>query len=69
VTKNYENVHLFVWPFVIVERRNGGSFLPTVSRRAEEMMLAVEVVVVVGCFVASAAPLHLGFDQNILNPP
>jgi hypothetical protein len=33
------------------------------------MMLVVEVVVVVGCFAASAAPLHLDFDQNIPNPP
>ncbi len=44
-------------------------FLLKLAGRAEEMMLAVEVMVVVGCFAASAAPLHLGFDQNIPNPP
>jgi hypothetical protein len=32
-------------------------------------MVAVEVVVVVGCFAASTAHLHLDFDQNIPNPP
>ncbi len=32
------------------------------------MLLAGVVVVVVGCFAASAAPLLLGFNQNILNP-
>jgi hypothetical protein len=60
---------LFVWPFIVVERHDGGMFLLKLAGRAEEMMLAVEVMVVVGCFAASAAPLHLGFDQNIPNPP
>ncbi len=46
-----------------------GSFLLATAGGAEEMMLAGDVVVVVGCFAASAAPLHLGFDQNIPNPP
>jgi hypothetical protein len=68
VTENFENSCAVVWPFIVVERCNGGSFLLTVVGRAEEMMLAVEVVVVVGCFAASAAPLHLGFNQNIPNP-
>jgi hypothetical protein len=69
VTENCDKVCSFVWQFGVVERHNGGSFVLMAAERAEEMMLAVEVVVVVGCFAVSAAPLHYGFDQNIPNPP
>jgi hypothetical protein len=69
VTKHFERSHLFVWPFDVVGRNNRGLFLLTAAGGTEETMLAGEVVVAVGCFAASAAPLHLGFDQDILNPP
>jgi hypothetical protein len=69
VTDKYERWSLFFWPFMVVGGHNGGWFLLTVARRAEKIMVAVEVVVVVGCFAASTACLHLGFDQNMPNPP
>ncbi len=54
---------------MVVERYNGGLFLLMAAGRAEEVMLADEVVVVVGCFAASTAHLHLDFDLNKPNPP
>jgi hypothetical protein len=38
------------------------------AERAERIIVAVEMVVVVGCFEASTAHLHMDFDQNIPNP-
>jgi hypothetical protein len=69
VTENWERLRSFVWLFVVVERYNGGLFLLMAAGRAEEVMLADEVVVVVGCFAASTAHLHLDFDLNKPNPP
>ncbi len=60
---------MFFWPFVVVGRCNGGWFLLTGARRAERIMVPVEVVVIVGCFAASTAHLHLEYDQIIPNPP
>jgi hypothetical protein len=66
--KKIERWCSFVWPFIVVGRHNGGSFLSMAVGGGEEMMLAGEVVRVVRCFAASAALLHLGFHQNIPNP-
>jgi hypothetical protein len=60
---------LIVWPFVIVERCGLSSILLAAVGGAKEAMLADVVVVLVGCFAASAAPLHLSFDRIILIPP
>jgi hypothetical protein len=60
---------LFFWPFIVVGVRDGGWTLLMAARRAEWIMVRMEVVVVVGCFAASTAHFHIGFDQNIPNSP
>jgi hypothetical protein len=67
VTDKIERWGLFFWSFV-VGGHDGGWCLLMAARRAERIMVKIEVVVVVGCSAASTAHFHLGFDQNIPNP-
>ncbi len=62
--KKTKRLHLFVWPFVVVGWCNGESFLSTAVGGDKEMMLAGEVVMVVGCFAALLLPCTTDMRWN-----
>jgi hypothetical protein len=69
VIKKIQGLFLIVQPFIIVRRCGSSSFLSAMVWGAEKAMLVDVVVVVVGCFAASAASLHFIFNRMIPIPP